>query len=382
MNKILIFTEYYYPGYKAGGPIQSVLNIANALENNFETYVICRDRDSFEVKSFENIKVNTWNRLNNHNVYYASPENCNKDHIKNLIAQINPNVIYLNSFFSRFSSIIFKLATSKFIRCNILIAPRGEFNTAALRIKRPKKIAYLLLFKILFLFNKNLFWHATSDVEEARIKLIMGRRTNVSLIPGLGKMKQLPQSILSKSAGIISIVTVARVHRIKNLHFFLEVLEKCDSSSRILWDIYGLIEDKEYHDELLMRAGKLDNLVLNFRGSINNSLMLETIGKYHIFALPTLGENFGHAIYDAILAGLPIIISNNTPWSNLDDKGVGFDISLDNKQLWNEKMTILINMEDSIYKEYRTNVYRYGSDLINNNETILKYINLISKISI
>jgi glycosyltransferase involved in cell wall biosynthesis len=47
--------------------------------------------------------------------------------------------------------------------------------------------------------------------------------------------------------------------------------------------------------------------------------------------LPTLGENFGHSIIEALSAGLPVIISNRTPWKNLMVEGVGADLPLEDE---------------------------------------------------
>ena len=42
------------------------------------------------------------------------------------------------------------------------------------------------------------------------------------------------------------------------------------------------------------------------------------------------GENFGHVIHEALRAGLPLIISDKTPWQQLEEKGVGWALPLNN----------------------------------------------------
>jgi glycosyltransferase involved in cell wall biosynthesis len=45
--------------------------------------------------------------------------------------------------------------------------------------------------------------------------------------------------------------------------------------------------------------------------------------------LPTKGENFGHVIYESLSAGTPPLISDETPWRDFEEKGVGWVLSLD-----------------------------------------------------
>ena len=45
--------------------------------------------------------------------------------------------------------------------------------------------------------------------------------------------------------------------------------------------------------------------------------------------LPSLGENFGYVILEALIAGCPILISDRSPWRDLPQKFAGYDLSLD-----------------------------------------------------
>ena len=59
-------------------------------------------------------------------------------------------------------------------------------------------------------------------------------------------------------------------------------------------------------------------------------MLWKNLFEYHFFILPTLGENFGHVFIEALAAGCPLIISNRTPWLELEKKGIGWDIPLEN----------------------------------------------------
>ncbi|HLT88281.1 MAG TPA: glycosyltransferase family 4 protein [Sphingobacterium sp.] len=382
MKKILIFTEYYYPGYKAGGPIQSVYNIANSMASSFEVRVVCRDRDSGDLTSYPNVELNAWNDLGDHLVYYTGAGKASKKAIEALLSDINPDVVYLNSFFSNFSSLIFRILLSNIYTFSVLIAPRGEFNEAALSIKKVKKLIYRNLFKVLLLRKMNIYWQATSLEEFNRITYVMGENAKKYLLQGIGRAKQLPIRNIGKKQGEIKIVTVSRIHRIKNLDFFLDVLKKSNVFSKITWDIFGLVENRDYQTELMKKAESIPNLSFTIKGEIPNEQIHEELPNYHLFVLPTLGENFGHAIYDAIIAGLPVLISDKTPWLGLSKIGVGFDISLSDTEMWIEKFVEFVNTDDTNYWRSREQVYNYGSTLINNNEHVEKYKQVFNQLSL
>jgi glycosyltransferase involved in cell wall biosynthesis len=51
-----------------------------------------------------------------------------------------------------------------------------------------------------------------------------------------------------------------------------------------------------------------------------------------LFFLPTLGENFGHAIFEALSSGVPVLISDRTPWQNLASQSAGWSFPLHEPQ--------------------------------------------------
>ena len=57
-------------------------------------------------------------------------------------------------------------------------------------------------------------------------------------------------------------------------------------------------------------------------------LIREAVVSSDLLFLPTAGENFGHAIQEALAAGCPVLISDRTRWRDLAPKGVGWDLPL------------------------------------------------------
>ena len=69
-----------------------------------------------------------------------------------------------------------------------------------------------------------------------------------------------------------------------------------------------------------------------FGGPIEPNDLYATLKEFDLFVLPTLGENFGQVIWEALASGLPLLISDRTPWRNLTEFNIGWDLNLDNPE--------------------------------------------------
>ena len=48
------------PGYRAGGPIQSVYNLAKLLSKNFDVKVVTRITDYASIEPYEGVSADVW----------------------------------------------------------------------------------------------------------------------------------------------------------------------------------------------------------------------------------------------------------------------------------------------------------------------------------
>jgi glycosyltransferase involved in cell wall biosynthesis len=97
----------------------------------------------------------------------------------------------------------------------------------------------------------------------------------------------------------------------------------------VTFDIFGPANDPAYWAECEQLISRLPaNVEVHYRGSIPNADVAATLAGYDLFLLPTRGENFGHAIFDALEVGLPVLISDQTPWRELERIGAGWSLPL------------------------------------------------------
>ena len=168
---------------------------------------------------------------------------------------------------------------------------------------------------------------------------------------------------------------MSRIARKKNLHYLLDRLKGIDT--HILLDLYGPIEDEIYLNELkYLIKGLPSNITVNFKGPIPQEMVPETLSAYHCFVMPTLGENFGHAIFEALAAGKPVLISDQTPWRGLEGKKAGFDLPLDQPKSFKDAIQTFLDMDQETYNVWSHAAQQMAQDFLESQNLITQQLAL------
>jgi glycosyltransferase involved in cell wall biosynthesis len=366
-----VFLDYYLPGYKSGGPLRTIANLVERLGRQFDFWILTRDRDATDLAAYPRIKVNNWNKLGQAMVYYASPDSLSLANIRRLIRQVSPDVVYLNSFFS---ALMIKFLVLRWLGAwpvmPVILAPRGEFSPGALQLKAAKKKFFLALALRVGLY-RGLIWQASSALEERDIRQVVGHDSvvhialNISsrIVSGEEPQFQKP----AKLPGQINLIFLSRVSPKKNLRQVLQIIQRL--SGQITLDIYGPIRDECYWQQCKdMIARMSTNVRVTYQGSVPHAEAVSTLARYDFFILPTLGENFGHAILEALLAGCPVLVSDQTPWLNLVNKQIGWDLPLDDLELWRKVLQDCIEMDEISYTHMSQSARRFAMGHISSPE--------------
>jgi glycosyltransferase involved in cell wall biosynthesis len=369
---ILIFINYYIPGYKCGGPTQSIANLVTHLSDHFDFRIITRDRDLGDTEPFKDVPADTWVEVDDAWVYYASPGTLTLRGISSLIRKTPHDCLYLNGVFGTVMTGIPLLTARLGITRNkpILLAPRGEFSQGALAIKPWKKRPYLLLNKKLGFYN-GVTWHASSEHEANDIRKELGSGIAVSIAPVLPRRNISEESNLEtrKPGDPLKIAFLARISPMKNLHFALEVL--AETAVPVRFDIYGPREDEEYWMRCAVAIGRLpSHISVHCHGAVDPANVVQTLRSRDLLFLPTLGENFGHVIAEAFLAGIPVLISDRTPWRDLRSAGIGLDCSLNAKEKFADYIQELYSMSPSSFAQLKSKVAAFASAMSRNCQAI------------
>ena len=241
---ILVFADYFVPGYIAGGPIRTIDNMRRQLAGVVTLSVITRDRDLGAQAPYTDIPPNRWSETKDGPVFYASPDTFGLTALRRVLAKQKFDAIYLNSFFGSRSSILLYLYVKIFYRrLPILIAPRGEFSAGALSIKKFKKRAFLLISKLLGLY-RDVEWHASTPFEAKDILRQFPHaqgHVHIASDPVVAKPCHPAPDRLAKRQGHLRLIFIARISPMKNVIGLLEILLKVQASVDL--DMFGPIED-------------------------------------------------------------------------------------------------------------------------------------------
>ena len=125
--KVLICVDWFVPGYKAGGPIQSCKNLVQGLKEEIDFVILTSDRDWGETSPYPSVQADTWLMYDNEvPILYASPGFLNLNKLLEIIADVKPDCLYLNSMFSvKFTIFPLLLRLRNKVNTRMILAPRG-----------------------------------------------------------------------------------------------------------------------------------------------------------------------------------------------------------------------------------------------------------------
>jgi glycosyltransferase involved in cell wall biosynthesis len=325
---VLVLLGSFWPGHEATGPNQSFRALATALGGEFDFKVIARDRPF----GARHALAPSGHWIDQGFAYFRYCEITALRRASGLWDAIRSSphdILMMNGFFDREFTIP-ALAMRKLRllpRRPAILSPRGEFSGGALGLKVARKKAYLSIARSTDLL-KGVWLHATAESEAAEISARYPWAERIVVAPTVRLLGPLPTPSPARPGERLRLVFLSRIDRMKNLDYALRVIGS--SNVPLSFDIFGPISDEGYWAECQALITRLPaNTEVRYRGAIPNSAVRATLSEYDLFILPSRGENFGHAIFDALEAGLPVLLSNRTPWRNLEENGAGWSLTLE-----------------------------------------------------
>lgn len=366
--KIYILIPWFYPAYKAGGPVQSIANMVRALgsnnllettgnegeihsETNYQFSIFCSNKD-LDGSLLEGVTFDKWLQFKtNTKIWYSSIDNI-LPVLKKQIKKEKPDFLFITGIYDwvfNIKPLLFCSGVKK------IISVRGMLHPGALSQKNLKKKIYLGLWKTLGVHKKNVF-HATDEAEAQHIKDEFGEKAKIFVAENFGRLikKEAP---INKSADLLKLFTIALISPMKNHLNVLKALKMCKSD--IEYNIYGPIKDEAYWQLCLQQIKLLPtNISVQYHGDLAPHLLEETLSRHHVFIMPSKSENFGHAISEALSAGKPVITSNATPWNNLLQYKAGINAEPTETAL-HDAIDLFSAMDNEMYLQFAEGAAAY-----------------------
>lgn len=367
--RVLIFTAYYLPGFKGGGPIRTISNLLDKVGNEIQFFLVTGDRDLDDACPYPEIEPARWQQVGNARIYYASPGFGWLLRLWRIILSFRGEALHLNGFFSfRFS--ILPLLYWRLLKRSkpVLLGPRGEFSEGALALKSPKKRFFIALTKAMGLY-RGVIWHASTEHEASDIRRVIGDNSQIRVAIDIA----CPPPVLAMQArqadSALRMMFISRISPMKNLLGAIQMLAQVHCP--VVFDVYGPTEDATYWGECLSAAYELPaHIQFNYLGPLYPAQVPEKMAGYDLFYMPTLGENFGHVIAEALGCGLPVLIADTTPWRNLEQQELGWDIPLSQPERFVSAIESCSRMQATEYDVWRQRIRAWALKNIGNDESI------------
>lgn len=347
--RVLVFVNYFAPGYRGGGPTRSISNFIEFLHSDLDIWVVTSNRDYGAQETYADTEPGQWKPWQDQAMTYYVDSFAR---IPGLIRELQPDWVYLNNIYS-LPFCLFPLALLKSwsgVQARVLLAPRGALEPAALKIKPLKKWIFLKFLNWTGLLSQIRF-KASNSLEAEHIRSHFGDRAEIAIAPNLPPRSPQSVSSLPKVPGRLRLIYASRVTAKKNLHYLLERL--ANVKGEVSLEIVGDPDGHDYARKCQAMADRLPkNVEVSWTGAIPHHAVAERLQAAHLFVLATASENFGHAILESLLAGRPVLLSDQTPWRDLEREKAGWDLPLDRPELFEASLNEAVDWNQEQFQAW------------------------------
>ena len=356
--RVLILIGAFWPGHDSAGPNLSVKAMCQTLGGEFDFLLIARDRPFGAPAAI--VDSEGWHDLGWAKIHYLTVGGRGAEGLTALMRDTPHDLLLINGFFDREFTIPAMLARrfGRAPRAPLVISPRGEFSSGALGLKGVRKSVYLAMARALNLVDRATF-HVTSETEADDVRAEFPGN-NVVTIANLRPLFALPRY---EPAHVFRAAFLGRISPVKGLDVALEALARV--VGRVDFTIYGPISDPAYwrRCEALI-AALPPNVTARYGGELANDDVPFAMVEQEVLLLPSRSENFGHAIFESLAAGTPVIIGDKTPWRGLAAATAGFDLPLGEPAEFARAVDTLAGLPSEQYLAWRAGARKVAEDFL------------------
>ena len=363
--RICLVSSSFYPATFYGGPISATWDLSKKLaENGYEIYVSTTNANgdkklSVECNHFLEKEKNVF-------VKYYNEQITNKFSLSFLFGIWSDikksDIVYIQYLFHY--TVLFSLIFSVIQEKKIVVCPRGSFSVFTLNNKLPFIKLLWLNFFIKPMVDK-IIWQASSYLEKSDI-LNKFPNADVNIINDGVDYESFQNSITVSRNELINNFTGVTSNDVSNIFFSMGRLHKIKGFD-VLIDAFNLFLEKDKYAKLIIAGGddgvgkQLGNQIKKLNlgssvfliGAINFEDKKLLLNNCDYFTLASEFESFGIVIAEALSCGKPVVISNKTPWKDIQINNCG--ILADNeKNSFNDAFSKIINekYDSSLIKNY------------------------------
>lgn len=356
--RICLVSSSFYPATFYGGPISATWDLSKKLaEKGIQVYISTTNANGssrLEVERDIFIK-----KQNNLFVKYYHEQLVNRFSLSFLFGIWgdikSSDVVYIQYLFhyTVLLSLLFGVLQQK----KIFICPRGSFSDFTLSYQRSfLKVFWIKLF--VKPFCKYINWHASSYLEKSDIKKrLLGAR--VEIINDGVDFSSFQGSIEYDKRMLLEKYTKTNFKEISHIFFSIGRLHKIKGFG-LLVNAFSIFLQEDRNAKLLIAGGddgeerKIQQQIIDLElqnsvfliGSIGFQDKKILLNNIDYFTLASEFESFGIVIAEALACGRPIVLSNKTPWRDLEQNKCGILVDTE-KNSFSDSFSKIVNGEYS-----------------------------------
>jgi glycosyltransferase involved in cell wall biosynthesis len=374
-TKILIAIDWYRPAYKAGGPITSIENLVELLgdEPHLEFYVVCGVFDYGEQQPLD-LPQETWVTVGKAKVQYWYPKQLGWKQWMQIYQSLQPDIIHTQGLWSPKFSILPLLVAQRYKKAKIVVSPRGMLAPQALKQKGAMKASVSFVLKTLRVY-KTVVFHSTNDQETEEIRLYVNQ-ANILQMPNVPRNlgMAMKQTKRQKQPNELNWLFVGRISPEKNPLLLLEALHLLEIPTKGYF--IGGCQSETYRQQFEEKIKGLPKQnEIEYLGEKSLQEITEFLGEADVSINTSISENFGHAMAEALSAGVPIIVGPNTPWQNLSEDKSGL-VAPYSAQGFAEAMQAMAALDFAEHQAYQEGAKKRFTIQCELSATKAKYLNL------
>ncbi|WP_043758175.1 glycosyltransferase [Imhoffiella purpurea] len=205
----------------------------------------------------------------------------------------------------------------------LVVSPRGTLSAWAMRSgSRVKRVFWPLVQRRAL--EPTTCFHATAKAEYQDIRRA-GFMQPVAIIPN---GVDIPTLRDHDRDGFRTVLFLGRIHPGKGVDLLLSAWQVVcqrhpDWQLKIVGPVHG-----EYRRRMEALAIKLRLPRLTFSGPLYGAAKMDAYQQADVFVLPSLSENFGMVVAEALASATPVIVSKGAPWAGLERERAGWWIDI------------------------------------------------------
>jgi len=239
----------------------------------------------------------------------------------------------------------------------LVISPRGMLEDWALKRSAWKKQCMLLIAETKNLKKASCF-HATSIQEYKSIRSF-GLDTAIAVIPNgvdIPDAEAIPPRSslvhwLPELGMAPYVLFLSRLHPKKGLETLLKLTPQIKKDFPNIHFVIAGTGDVDYCKQLQSFVDSVtEKPWIHFTGYLHGAVKSAALAHAEVFILPSLSENFGIVVAEALAHKTPVITTHETPWQSLVERGCGWWVPCGGESLKNALFEAL-EMSDNDRKE-------------------------------